>query len=653
MFNLDYDSYEDENLIEDVQVYDPRDSGDKRILPLKFTLDDLDTFCIYVTNLSSDYITHAALVNAKTMFEILDRKPYMNNDSLKARLEYIALVLEARVDLNLTTKGLIKAHVLRNCDPRLKDIIDEEIIKGTITNKITDHTCKYLNTIIFENLIDGYSLVYSQKLMNLFDKKDMGHYKRITDFSKDLKHLVSEMDEDIRRSEEYLREGKGFDLDSTNIVHEVHSVLKVLRAPTNKLKTGLQYLNKMLNGGFESGRSYLFMGVTGVGKSIILLSTALWIKRYNKLPKIDGMRQAVLFISQENSKAETFERMFNINVTGEDIREFTDNEIVEKLQKTGLLIDDNDTDNINFIFRYFDDKEIGVTDIDALIDSFARKGIQIIAVVQDYIEKLRPKFKYTELRHSLGSIATEMSELAKKRNIPFISAAQLNRMASSVVDNAVANNKTNTTKLLGKQNISESWDMMKNVDAAIIINREIDDTSDVERQYLGFKLEKFRGKPNKDRLYVFLHPFDENNGILLNPDIEGKPLSRLRMEDFNPLNNTQSLVSSGRPSFTDYSETSNEFIESLKDIITDDYTDSAKNYIDVYKNAEEISNKMKRLHQMEIDLRERRKRELKDGQYKRDENNRIIIGKRISYINNEPETRDGLIVIKARTKIVR
>ena len=73
----------------------------------------------------------------------------------------------------------------------------------------------------------------------------------------------------------------------------------------------------------------------------------------------------------------------------------------------------------------------------------------------DYIEKLKPKYKYNELRYTLGSIATEMSELAKKRKIPFISAAQLNRMAQSVIDNAVANNKTNTTKLLGKQNISE------------------------------------------------------------------------------------------------------------------------------------------------------------------------------------------------------
>lgn len=647
MFNIDYDSYDSENLIDDVQVYDPKESGKKMILPITFTIDDLDLFCLYVNNLSSEEITHAALVNAKTMFSLIDKKPYVTNDLLKARLEYITLALEARVDLNLTTKSLIKSHILRNCEPNFKDIIQEDIIKGLQGQKISDHTCKYINTMVFENLINGYSLIYSQKLLNIFDKRDMGQYKRISDFTDDFKALVKEIDSEIKKSEEFNREGKGFDLSKSNIKQTIHSVTKSLKAPTNKLKTGIQYLNRMLNGGFESGRSYLFMGVTGVGKSIILLSIAMWIKKYNDLPKEPGIKQAVLFISQENSMDETFERMFNINVSGQDVRDFTDEQIEDMMINNGLVVDDNDTNSINFIFKYYNDKEIGISDIDELIDDYAKNGIQIICIIQDYIEKLKPKFKFNELRHALGSITTEMSELAKKRKIPFISAAQLNRMASSVVDNAVANNKTNTTKLLGKQNVSESWDMMKNSDAVIIINREIDDSVDPERQYMGFKLEKYRGRPNKDRIYVFLHPFDENNGILLNADIDKKdPISKLRIEDFNPMGPT--IVSKGKPTFDDYDESTNEFIESLKDIITDDYTDSVKNYADVYKNADAVSKKMKLLNQAEKDLRDRRKRELKNHNCDKTNDNRIIIKSRLPIINLDK--RNGCYVIKSRNK---
>ena len=195
------------------------------------------------------------------------------------------------------------------------------------------------------------------------------------------------------------------------------------------------------------------MGLTGVGKSIVLLSIANWIRKYNKLPKKGDMKQAVLFISQENSKNETFERLFNLNINGTDIRELTEEDLIKNIRKSDMIVSDND---INLKFIEFSDREIGVSDIDAMISDYERDGIEIIAVVQDYIEKLRPKQNYSELRHALGSNATELSELAKKWQIPVITAAQLNRLASSVVDNAIANNKKNTTKLLGRQNVSEA-----------------------------------------------------------------------------------------------------------------------------------------------------------------------------------------------------
>ena len=490
---------------------------------------------------------------------------------------------------------------------------------------MTDYICKYINTVVYENLLEGYSLSYSKKLMSLFDKQASGKYKRLKDYSTDFKSLVSEMDNDIRRAEEFTREGNGFDLSKDNIKTNINKYLNKLKAPNNKLKTGLQYLNRMLNGGFESGRSYLFMGITGVGKSIILLSVALWIKRYNKLPPIDGMQYAVLFISQENSESETFERIFNMNVSSKDIREFTSEEIEKGLESSGVLFDEEDvsTDKIGFIFKYYSDKEIGVSDIDNLISDYERKNIKIIAVIQDYIEKLQPKpnHKSNELRTTLGYIATEMSELAKARNIPFISAAQLNRTASSIVDNAIVNNKTNTIKLLGKQFLSESWDMMKNIDAAIVINRETSYQDDKEKQYLGFKLEKFRGRPGNNRIYVFIHPFDDDNGILLRPDIDlDKPISRQSMEAFDPIRQQTNV---GKPTFENYDSSNNEFLNNFSDIISDDFSDDAENYVEMYKNAISFEEKIKTMIRLDSDLSKKRKEEFYN--YKKSINGPIII----------------------------
>lgn len=629
----------------DDTMYDPRSVlGDKYILPVHFGLEILDIFCSYVTDIDNEYISHNALENVKVLFEILDKRSYMNNDSLKARLQYIELVLDARINLNLDKKSLINQHVLMNCDSSLKDIIEEEILKGPAKNQLKSDIAKYINNLVYENLSEGYSILYNQKLMDLFDKKENGYFKSLTDYTNAFKKLLNEISTNTRNIERYKREGKGFDLSEKTIIREAKKVYRDLTKPSNKLKIGIQALNKMLNGGFESGRSYVFMGLTGVGKSIVLLSIANWIRKYNKLPKKGDMKQAVLFISQENSKNETFERLFNLNINGTDIRELTEEDLIKNIRKSDMIVSDND---INLKFIEFSDREIGVSDIDAMISDYERDGIEIIAVVQDYIEKLRPKQNYSELRHALGSNATELSELAKKWQIPVITAAQLNRLASSVVDNAIANNKKNTTKLLGRQNVSEAWSMITNSDCCIIINREIDDTSDVEKQYLGFKLEKFRGKPGKDRVYVFLHPFDEENGILLIPDIDTKPLSRSRMEDFEPFRTPQ--VTSQHVSFD---STESEFRSNFIDIIDDNYKDTSQHYIDIMNKAEEVSNKMRMIQEREKELKRQREKELRNGRYRKNDKNEIIIQSR-NYFNNLKRDENGRIIIHSRNKLER
>ena len=118
-----------------------------------------------------------------------------------------------------------------------------------------------------------------------------------------------------------------------------------------------------------------------------------------------------------------------------------------------------------------------------------------------------------------------------------------------------------------------------------------------------------------------------SNGILLTPDVEGKPLSRLNIEDFNPL--SASNLNKGRPDFKDYDAEQDEFMASFVDIISDDYKDVKSNYVDLYKSAEKVVDKMKELQQREMDIRERRRNEHKKN--KRDyemKDNRIVIHKK-------------------------
>ena len=48
---------------------------------------------------------------------------------------------------------------------------------------------------------------------------------------------------------------------------------------STKLKTGIQAINRSLNGGFENDRCYIYLGLPGEGKSSTLLNLTLQIKR--------------------------------------------------------------------------------------------------------------------------------------------------------------------------------------------------------------------------------------------------------------------------------------------------------------------------------------------------------------------------------------
>ena len=84
----------------------------------------------------------------------------------------------------------------------------------------------------------------------------------------------------------------------------------------------MQGVNTLVGGGFECTRAYLFLGMAGIGKSMLLLNLALQMKKANKgyIPKDPTKIPTILFLTQENSVEETVDRICNI-ITGKNIKE--------------------------------------------------------------------------------------------------------------------------------------------------------------------------------------------------------------------------------------------------------------------------------------------------------------------------------------------
>ena len=118
-----------------------------------------------------------------------------------------------------------------------------------------------------------------------------------------------------------------------------------------------------------SKRLYTYLAFPGKGKSTILLKSALDIKKYNTgiQTKDPDKRPAVLFLTLENDISETVERIYNMTVDSDDIRNLTVKQLKKKLKNEGQLVL-TDNNNIDIIIKEYKNRELDTNDIYGIIN---------------------------------------------------------------------------------------------------------------------------------------------------------------------------------------------------------------------------------------------------------------------------------------------
>lgn len=300
---------------------------------------------------------------------------------------------------------------------------------------------------------------------------------------------------------------------------------------SNKLKSGIQAINRSLNGGFENDRCYIYLGLPGEGKSSTLLNLTLQLKANNKdiKTKDPTKRPTILFLTMENTLNETLERVFGILVSDEDISEFGDHmEILKLLKQNGLAVT-NDSP-IDIEFRFLPSNSVDTDYLYTLYDELNANGQEVICLVQDYIKRIRPRdFKLMggDMRIALGAVVDEFKEFAIAKHIPVITASQLNRDAAKIIDDGRNKNDADLVRKVGRSNIGESTLITENADSAFIIVPEIGADG---RRYLGISNAKKRFK-NQSAQWFYI-PYSNERPLELLQDIHlAEPLSRLSLNE--------------------------------------------------------------------------------------------------------------------------
>ena len=365
---------------------------------------------------------------------------------------------------------------------------------------------------------------------------------------------------------------------------------------STKLKTGIQAINRSLNGGFENDRCYIYLGLPGEGKSSTLLNLTLQIKGNNKdiVTKDPTKRPTILFLTMENTLNETLERVFSILVSDDDISEFGGHkEIMQLLRQNGLGVS-NDSP-IDIEFRYVPSNSVDTDYLYTIYDEMSANGQEVVCLVQDYIKRIRPRdFKLMggDMRIALGAVVDEFKEFAIAKHIPVITASQLNRDAAKIIDEGRKSTEADLVRKVGRANIGESTLITENADSAFILVPE--DGAD-GRRYLGMANAKKRFKTQSAQFFYL--PYSKERPLELLQDIHlAEPLSKLSLNELKTANNESnsgswgSLLGNDKPVEIKESDTvkkksdaygvSSEFIKELEECYEADPYNRGANFDD-------------------------------------------------------------------------
>ena len=488
----------------------------KNVKTLKMTIDilTLDILCRYILS-NSSLLRMNHLVNLQKLIYHLDASTYENDPDKIKRIKFLKKGIEARINYNLNDRQLILNHILTGLEFEV-DFIDFNNLD------LSSDELQWAHNMVAESI--QYSFVYeaTDRMLDLCTRIKTSDYSRRGELIHEFESMVDEMKNEFRKSKvDDNMIDMTFSLMNGKFERAITDTWNLITNSSRRLICGMQGLNEMTGGGFESGRVYMLLGTTGIGKSISLLNLVYQMKRYNKhyIPKDPTKTPAIVLLTMENTVVETITRLFDLATESTyGMANYEVNDVINKLRTEGELVL-NDDSPIDIVIKYKANKSVDTSYLYTLVDDLEDEGYEVICMVQDHVKRIRSIYNSSDIRIELGDIVNEFKVFAAEKDIPVITNSHLNRDAAKIIEEgSQRSSPTDITMKLGKSNVGESLLMMDNIDCAIIINLDFDQDNN---KYMVYSLIKMRDKT--ERTYI-AQPFLYGSGIRMVEDVGGVPM---------------------------------------------------------------------------------------------------------------------------------
>ena len=488
--------------------------------------------------LASDIIVNRrSLTNMKRFLTIIDRDYYCRSENIEAMLLVCDLLVSIRTKNPHGVSLESLSYKVENLLVEPYDKVRDQLIIPQINvakDELPEDDLEYITNSLDQNLKFSYILDVKDNLIELTNDIETSSYTDFPNLLRQYRDLVTDIMNFFRKTDSSSMTNEIVHTGDPTFLDILYDTYEAIRNPASALQTGWQALNSALGprGGFQNKNLYCIHANTNSFKSAMLLHISRMIKEYNASRVIEEFKRTgkiptILHISMENDNDEDNERLYK-TVVKKDLGKCTSREELNQSWEHNFGNSDNEEENpIDISFLHVDARSLSVDEIDIIIENLEEEGYRVIACVVDYLGLIKPRMEDMgkDNRLQLKNIADDLLSLAKNRDIPVITAHQINRSGGAVLTNLKNQGGVNAISQMTNEFIGESYGIEQAVSWSAFIDIEIHG----EDRWLMFKRNKSRYK-NKFGTETFVMKI--RDGIIIDDDIYlSTPLSLPKIPD--------------------------------------------------------------------------------------------------------------------------
>lgn len=468
----------------------------------------LNAFCSYT--LSKNISIHKyGLVSLAKLIEGMTEDQFAKNQKMLLKFRFLKIILNVRINENILDRDLILSSANRIMD------INSLLVDPNFIRELSDAEVVYVEKTITSFSNNNYLTAHIKEWMDLADKYRSGTYRDREVVLPQIRQCMSSALTQFRKND-MVKDSSSNTFRLSTMQDSIEDIHRYVTSPSTRLITGMTGLNAMLGGGFEKAREYVFLALSGEGKTITLENLFYQVWKNNKgIETRDPTKKpAIVYLTMENFVIELVSSLYHIITRGKEMQECaTPEDALEEFKKCQFYY--NGDNDIEMVIKFKPVNSVDTSYLYTITEELEDEGFEVIAFFQDYLMRINPSVITRDTYKDLGTVANDFKTFATLKQCPLITASQLNREAAKIIDESRGRNDPNLVKKLGRANAGDSVNIERNIDGMLILVPEISASGE---KFMGIKLVKHRYKIYTYETSIY-HPYYPGSDIALVEDI--------------------------------------------------------------------------------------------------------------------------------------